>query len=285
MRMLLVLLVSLTGCSLYWHGDDDCNYADDYAPAFELRDPQTGQCEGFGGGGNCYCGPCPETAGADIPAPPQWPMCFGSCSALSEQACLTTSTCHAAYTVDPNTNMAPVFWGCWDTQTQVGLPAHSTGACISLDATSCIFRDDCSSFYNAVGGAQAFSGNFTFCEDEAKATTCTGVDCGPGAHCEQQCQACDSQMCNCQAFCVPDLGCQGVDCGPGFTCVESCDSTGACGTCQATCVPTTTCEALNTEADCKARTDCEPIYMGDNCTCTPTTCTCETETYERCQSL
>jgi hypothetical protein len=282
----LVLLVCLTGCSLYWPGGgDDCQAprGDDIAPAYELRDPSTGQCQAFGSyGGDCKCGPCPETAGADIPAPPQWPMCFGSCQGLLENACVTTASCHAAYVTVPGNNQGPLFWGCWDTATEFGVPAQMTGACNTLDATGCIFRDDCDSIYTSPDGVQAQSGTFVSCEPEVRGTSCTGVDCGTGSHCEQQCALCNSAMCNCQAFCVPDNACP-IDCTAGDNCVETCDA--STGMCSWACVPTTQCEALTTEATCKARTDCEPIYKGDNCTCTPTVCTCQSETYERCQTL
>jgi hypothetical protein len=54
------------------------------------------------------------------------------------------------------------------------------------------------------------------------------------------------------------------------------------------CIPTASCEmpaceTLTTEAQCTARGDCNAVYAGMNCTCDPD-CTCQTLTYERCES-
>jgi hypothetical protein len=48
--------------------------------------------------------------------------------------------------------------------------------------------------------------------------------------------------------------------------------------------PPPACDTLTTEADCTARGDCDAIYDGYDCTCDPSGCTCQTETYARCQS-
>jgi len=44
------------------------------------------------------------------------------------------------------------------------------------------------------------------------------------------------------------------------------------------------CDTLSTETQCTARTDCNPVYRGEDCTCTPDDCTCKILTYTRCQS-
>jgi hypothetical protein len=55
------------------------------------------------------------------------------------------------------------------------------------------------------------------------------------------------------------------------------------------CIPTTSCEVpacetLTTEAACTSRNDCNPVYSGTNCTCDSSGCTCQTLTFERCES-
>jgi hypothetical protein len=55
------------------------------------------------------------------------------------------------------------------------------------------------------------------------------------------------------------------------------------------CIPTGSCEVpacetLTTEADCTSRNDCIPVYAGSDCTCTPSGCTCNSLSYERCES-
>jgi len=54
------------------------------------------------------------------------------------------------------------------------------------------------------------------------------------------------------------------------------------------CIPTaecaaTACASLATEAACLARTDCDAVYNGSNCTCDKNGCTCQSETYSHCQ--
>ena len=204
------LLVLLTGC-LFDHEQPPppCQYALEQAPAEQLRDPATGQCETFGGGPPCdtQCGPCPAQVGA--PAQPDWGSCFGPCESLTEQQCLATASCHATYQDD--SAAAPVFWGCWDVPPSGAIQ----GACAGLDAQTCSEHDDCASIYT-----------------------------GP------------------------------VNQPPGFVpSFERCASE----------TPQAACATLTTEAACKARSDCDAIYDGSNCTCDANGCTCQTLTYSHCQ--
>jgi hypothetical protein len=48
--------------------------------------------------------------------------------------------------------------------------------------------------------------------------------------------------------------------------------------------PAPACETLADEAACLARSECTPVYTGTGCSCTPGTCTCQTLTWNRCQS-
>jgi hypothetical protein len=43
------------------------------------------------------------------------------------------------------------------------------------------------------------------------------------------------------------------------------------------------CSTLATEAACTARPDCDPVYVGSNCTCDEHGCTCQTETFDYCE--
>ncbi|HEV7556990.1 MAG TPA: hypothetical protein VGO00_16100 [Kofleriaceae bacterium] len=278
MRSLVVVAVLSAGCNLYWghHGGDDiCPVynQDEAEPAIQLRNPETGICESVGGGGGgcgSSCGgPCAEPGGVQEP---NWPTCQGSCEGLGEAACLTSATCHAAYVLPIGSNMAPTFWQCWDTTTFGGVPPKTTAACTTLVAEQCIFRDDCIGIYPSING------QFESCAAEPANMSCDATTCAMDTHCEQQCTGT-----TCRAYCVPDDLCTGVDCGTGSTCVETCDAT--TGTCMAVCEANTACAALATETACKSRTDCEPVYKGDDCTCLPDGCTCTIETYERCQAL
>lgn len=287
MRRLLCLLVLVSGCDLYWnHGDDDCKvypYEGDIAPSPGYRNPNTGQCEGWGWGGcDDPCAPCPaydQLGGAG--AQPDWASCQSACTGLAEGACLAQAGCQASYDLSGSD---ADYAGCYETAPSGPV---STGTCAGLDAHECSRHDNCSSYY--IPGPP---GSFARCEAETTSTACAAVDCGAGYHCEDQCKDtcgpnadCGPQ---CGAMCVPDGNvCAGVDCGPGYECIETCvDPTPTHnGQCFAQCHPTTACEAVTTEADCAARTDCTTVYNGDDCTCTPSGgCHCEILTYTRCET-
>lgn len=264
MRVLAPLLVLLTGCTLYFGEDDPpppCYYPGSeggggaIAP-LNLRDPETGECSLFGGGGWCddRCGPC----AAELTPLPDWGYCETACDALDEQTCLGTSGCYAAYaeadvTIEP-WPLPPaktVFQGC-----RAVAPSGPVqgGGCWNLDAQECSRHDDCSLYYTPVYGptnTNEESFQFAFCAPEPSIDpTCGGVDCGPGYRCEEQCYACDdvNGPCEPQCFptCVPDgsSSCAAVDCQPGYECVEVCTpgglTGGGCtmpGECSAQCVP------------------------------------------------
>jgi hypothetical protein len=269
---LLIALILLGGCDLYFGGghSDDTTCSNWVGVSQELRDPETGMCETFESGGTCSpdC-PCP-----DFPAVPEhnWAACSGPCEALDETTCLATAGCHASYT-DGNTLL-----GCWETDPN---PLEG-GSCVGLDAQTCLRHDDCSSTYTVEQGADVFATCIAEPSDP-----CAVVDCA--GQCEVQCTQCDPTALDCtpicQAMCVPDPTCTPDSCAPGYTCVQQCDAvTGnLVGACTITCMPNTACAALPTEAACKGRADCEPVYSGTDCTCYPDGCTCATETYERCQ--
>jgi hypothetical protein len=103
-------------------------------------------------------------------------------------------------------------------------------------------------------------------------------------------------------FCIPVADCSPHDPGqcyaqvlcnsappacPGGT-LPGVSTTNGCYT--GYCIPTNSCEVpacetLTTEQACTARNDCAPVYAGSDCTCTGNGCTCQTLTYERCESL
>nr|MBA3818940.1 hypothetical protein [Deltaproteobacteria bacterium] len=152
-RFAIATLFLLAGCDLYFDGGDDppCAYGGEkeLAPAYEQRNPQTGQCEQFGGGGcDERCGPCPayDTSGAsgDQAAQPDWGSCYSQCEALDESSCVVTAGCRAAYTDFPNEDRSPEFRGCW--ATALSGPVQG-GGCVGLDAHACSRHDDCSAYY------------------------------------------------------------------------------------------------------------------------------------------
>jgi hypothetical protein len=265
---LLVVCLLLTGCDLYLGGDDTgddvCNV--DYGgggggPDYQYRDPTTAQCSSFGGGG-CDCYGCADTAPI-----PDWGSCQSVCSELTESDCATTPGCYSAWLVGGDTTM---YWDCF--QTAPSGPV--AGSCDGLDAYACSRHDNCRAYYSSNAG----STKFDFCSDEPD-PTCT-LACDAGFVCKHECHGS-----TCGPACVSVLTCQSIICDPG-TCAETCtvDSTGKT-TCAPQCVPTgPACATLTTENACVMRTDCVPVYAGQDCTCYPDHCECQILTYERCET-
>src|SRR5436190_6126124 len=92
----LATMAMASGCTLYFGGDDDHGddiiCADD-APYNPVRDPSTGTCVDYGGGGGCYGEPTPPPAY-------DWASCYTGCEGLDEYSCQLTSGCRAAYLED-----------------------------------------------------------------------------------------------------------------------------------------------------------------------------------------
>jgi hypothetical protein len=255
MRSWLVLGgLLLTGCSLYFGGDDqpppcEGDYAGPNIPAQLLRDPQTGQCETWSYGCDpsyqCGCAPIEEPA-------PAWPMCGGTCDSLGEVDCVNTAGCHADYTgtaCPPNADCTGLvgitFWTC----SGIEQPPAEGGDCWSLGADACLEHDDCATTYTP--GTDGTATSFNQCIPEpANVGACSAVTCAPGTHCETQCAHCNdpTKACPqyCVAECVADSDCSTVLCGPNQVCEEVCsgpvcDPPGPCPqTCQPTCVAAST---------------------------------------------
>jgi len=263
-------VVALTGCDLYFGGDDvQCEgrpKAEPTPPAYEVRDPSTGICTygGGGGGGWCEdaCGPCDY----DEPAIAQdWGACYGECYDLDEFSCIAANGCYAAYINgtqgDSNPEHAEIrFWGCWN----VAPSGPARGAtCNGLNAYECSRHDDCSAIYLGKSDATntAYEGTqFSNCLAERRIDPPPGECYGP--------VTCESPMPICPSNTLPGIhnGCYTGFCIPLADCPQAC-------------------ETLAAESACIGRPDCAPIYSGSNCTCDMTGCQCQTLTYERCETL
>ena len=286
---LLALLAS--GCVFYAGDDDDdpCKYGGGGDPGGAAdpvydpgqRNPDTGQCEYFGGGGGgggggCdACGNCPplgeETDPPDgdaaEPAPtPTWGYCESQCTGLDEATCIETSACRAIYVGGDTVTYAD----CWAVD-QTG-PIQG-GGCDGLDATTCSMHDDCSAVHlpacddgSGAGGAEApvdtcaTPGVFGFCIAE-------GAGPVPG-ECEGE-VTCDQIAPDCPDGTTPGIadGCYTGYCIP----LEDCEAAPACA-------------ELADEASCVERVDCTPIYEGVDCTCDDVECTCADWTFSSCET-
>ncbi len=271
--VLLALPFLLTGCLITGGTDPEPCYEatgpEDRAPSVDYRDPFSGMCDyigdnwGQGGGG----GSCDNWGGEGDSADPQspsafvdWAVCYGGCEALDEQTCLTTSACRAAYAIYPGGDQS--FYECWGTAPSGPIQG---GSCENLDAHSCSQHDDCSPVHSILeavgeeGGFQIALGDFQNCIPEPGA-----VD--PGL-CEGE-VLCDAIAPNCPSDTIPGRrdGCWTGYCIP----FAECESLPACS-------------ALEEES-CVARTDCNGLYQGVDCTCVGESCTCASWLFEGCES-
>lgn len=275
-----LLLSAGSGCLFYSDDDDDCLYggaggaegegAAQYDPG--QRNPDTGVCEYFGGGGggggcNDPCNPCPDVPTDEDRAPtPTWGYCESQCTGLDETNCMAASGCRAIYTsncIDQECADQPVYVDCWSTDMQGPIQG---GGCAGLDAYTCSMHDDCSAVHypacdqaDAEAPAPCGAAGFGYCADE-------GDPVDPG-NCYEP-VTCDQAPPDCPEGTTPGIrnGCYTGYCIP----LAECEDQPACA-------------AIEAEASCIARTDCTPIYRGENCTCEETVCTCETWIYASCQ--
>lgn len=317
MRLALLGLLAVTGCDLYFTGDDDVQCAvGALTPAQELRNPFTGQCES-GGFPGCD-DPCLPCAAAEV-APLDWGVCFGVCEQLGENECIDSPECRAVYDANSPTDEGPRFLQCWS----IAPSGPAAGSCEGLDAQECSRHNNCSAFYDDDNGfleytdcrPERIKGCFSDeeCGDSAHCSVtdgeclpppgcdpgqgcpavcygrcvsdndvCATADCAPNTHCEAQCT--DSF---CSPVCRPNTDqCAAMDCAPNTECVETCQVTepGGYPICDAQCVPVGMCEAITGEAACAARADCTAVYTGENCTCYSNgSCECEVLEFARCQ--
>lgn len=266
-RTLVAALVAATasGCTLYFGDDtaDDCQFGFGAEAPGGQRNPQTNQCDFFGGGGG-GCGANGDDdirADSEAPAPNDWAECFTECEGLDELTCFTADRCRATYTqCFPGEDCFRRFSGC------VGIapsgPA-SGEACQGLDAYGCSRHNDCVATYGTTdlpNDGYSGTGVFVGCDAEPSTQGCfSDSDCGPGTECTVdhggECSSPPGGGCGadadcdqaCFGHCVPSGGmCGAVDCGPGFHCEEVCPDTGSSdqqevptdpGQCQVTCVP------------------------------------------------
>jgi hypothetical protein len=283
---LVVCVVVLGGCDLYFGGGDDapCYGEGEVDGYYEYRDPATNTCSGYGGP-YCdgSCGPCPQA----VPPLPDLALCTSQCTGLAEATCRDTSGCYAYYYDDPAADGKRVFEGC--AATAPSGPVQ--GMCEGLDAHECSRHDDCSIVY-ATFGANTYGSKFLACVTETQAYCLSDTDCGEGARCDttschyMPCPDCGPNcgICYegtlCYGVCVSDNpSCAAVDCGPGYHCEEQCYPTdGESGPvmswCTTACVPDdSSCSLIDCGPGYECVESCELAGNGTfwcDATCVPT---------------
>jgi hypothetical protein len=301
----LTSLAATSGCGFYFDDNGDVDLVcGGEAPAYteNRRDPSRGVCVTYTEY-TCEpgCGRCsddPDSSGASVN---NWGACESDCTGLSESTCLAATGCYAAYIEDPAADGAAEYAGCWLTSTAT----YASGRCVELSAYDCAERDDCSLYYVEQTQEVTFT-SFNRCGPETGAVThdpgsCTGeVNCITGEpDCPSGTTAGLRDGCW-TGYCIPNTSCGPNDPGECYAFV-ACDANGpscpagttpgianACYT--GYCIPTSdcgfqACAALTTEASCSARSDCNPVYSGMDCTCNANGCTCATTTFDHCETL
>jgi hypothetical protein len=314
----LAVLLVMPACTIYFgddDDDDDCFYdVDDTIASTGLRNPETGDCQFFGGGGGC--GDDTPVPGEGAPQPDlDWGTCPSACESLSESDCWAAERCHAAYIVTecPNCDAipSPTFLGCWEIAPSG--PANDRVACESLDAQECSRHNDCVANYTQAfardRAAEAPQNRFSSCGPEPflgcwdasecpAGWTCSAeTDCWPAPGCDPSTgEACPPV---CYGRCEPPDACDAIFCGPGTHCEESCppcdpfEADTICPACDVVCVPDNNqcpiecpvgSECVEICADCDPNdSDCSGVCTYD---CVPTGGTCADVTCgpgEECQ--
>lgn len=278
--LLLLAVSTLPACTLYFDGDDD-DVADD-GPCFLtggspreplspelLRNPETGACESVGGGGGgCedWCGPCAQDI-AIAPASRDWGQCYSACDGREELECIETSGCRAAYAGNPAADEAMVYQGCWATAPSGPVQG---GGCTNLDAQDCSRHDDCSPVHLSSNWKTESAPSHPVPPIPSTFVTCIDELAGGGCYSDNDCAA--DEYCTAGTECMNPPGCN-----PGEGCPP---------VCYGRCIPNpgALCESIVDEAGCVNRTDCLPVYIGEDCECTPGTCSCEELTFDRCMT-
>jgi hypothetical protein len=298
-----------SGCQFYFgdhHGDDDdqCAYpATDTGvaiPVQQARNPYTGECVtsggGGGGGGGCVGIAHPDSsstapgAGDAIWFDTRWPVCENQCNVLGEAQCVAADGCRAIYVA--GADGSPAFNACWATTSDGPIRGGNCGAIV--DAFQCAQHDDCAAFHDSQSAcgpnedcAGIRPGGFISCLPEPGVVT--GV-CRVDTDCQM------GERCDTTDYCEPDPSClPGEACPP--VCWGKCVPTdppppppppppASCsGLDEDTCIDMADgCIDTGTSPSC-GMLKCEPIYAGSNCDCTPAGCTCQSWTYQSCQSL
>lgn len=323
--LLVTLLVSAasSGCFIYYDNDDDCDFGgglDEPAiavPAVGLRNPESGECEFFGGGPRPFpcddrCGPCPEPApvpaqrdpapGAPGQAQPSWGFCESECTNLDEASCLGATGCRGVYSPEN------LFTECWSVDMTGPIRGQT---CVGLGAWECSRSDECIAIHESdcgtsdpVPGFSCGAGEFLSCADEP-AGCFDSTECDDGYRCTAE------DVCGTPPGCDPTVGCDAacygvcVPDGPGSCHGEVfCDSLppecppdsvpgrrDGCWTGQ--CVPVNQCEdppppaacaQVTDESVCIARPECTALYQGVNCECdVDGSCQCSDWVFNGCE--
>lgn len=271
-----------------------------------LRDPTSGMCL-----------PIARDAAGDDRFE-SWDACDDPCASLGEAECAVDPRCAPRYadrSCPPGAACALLaeYDGC--------APRAQDDACLGLDEKTCGETPGCGRWYGGpacdppAGPApdgEVHDCPFTGCGPTTPpATTClSDADCAAPARCTVSDGDCREAPCEPGKACT--TVCTGVcvlpDDPPAATCYgdEQCLSASHCSTsdgaclpppgcsdgeacpavCAGTCVPdggSTSCFAILDEQTCIARADCAPAYVGSDCSCDASGCSCGEYHFASCR--
>ncbi len=244
---------------------DDCSamYVDTVGPADQISSTSFERCAPEPTSTGCAAVDCGPGSRCEEQCQPCGPNedCVGSCQSM----CVPESTCSAVDCADGYTCVEVCTGMGGGAGTSNGPPGQCAPSCVPIhtgDPGSCTGAITCFApppVCPAGTTAGISNGCYTgYCVPLA--------DCGP-----HDPGTCDGAVCatpppQCPANTVAGVknGCWSGYCIPSDTC------------------PVVACETLTSEASCSARSDCSPVYLGDDCTCYPGYCECNLLTYERC---
>jgi len=151
--------------------------------------------------------------------------------------------------------------------TGIALPDWSAcyGACDALPEAACLANATCHAAYIYAGNGQQ-TPTFWGCWELPPSGALSGGSCA----------GLDAQTCSEHTDCVSTYD--------GYLAPGTASTFDHCAP-EALPPPPPACTTLTTEADCKARSDCDTIYTGTDCTCDHDGCTCQTETFASCKPL
>jgi hypothetical protein len=162
---------------------------------------------------------------------------------------VTTGGCGACTPCGlPVSNTYPADWAPCDSQ------------CRGLAETTCLATPACQAEYLSNGTTSSFWGCYAVAPSGPIEGSCTGLD---------------AYACSRHDDCTANYGPVGDGDPTGFV---KCVAEGPPPP------PPPACDTLTTESACTARTDCDAVYDGFDCTCDPSGCTCKTETFAKCQA-
>ena len=166
---------------------------------------------------------------------------------------------------------------CYETQS-ARAPAYvpdwgtCASACEFLDETSCQAADGCRAVYTdwcTTAGVDCLSRDFAACWPTAPSGPFRNGDC----------RGLDAYACSLYDDCSPVHEASCVPGAPG--CVNTAAGFLACDDERGT--PPPVCTALD-ESACIVRADCTPLYEGSDCSCDPSGCHCNTQTFVSCEA-